>query len=230
MMVTATLGRTRRPIYAAKSIRNHNLEEQAQALYKSWFVDFEPFKDGNFIQTEFGVIPEGWRIGVLGELNSFKRGKNLLSKDAVHGEIPVVAGGMEPSCYHNIANTHAPVITISASGANAGYMRMYHTDVWASDCSFIDSSSQNVLFTYCFLRDNERLLRHVQTGAVQPHVKPSDVNNFKAIIAPKYIIDEFQLCISPMFIEVKNRLAENSVLARDRDILLPKLMSGEINC
>ena len=208
---------------------NHNLEEQAQALYKSWFVDFEPFKDGKFVESELGMIPEGWRVGVLGELNSFKRGKNLLSKDAAHGEIPVVAGGMEPSCYHNIANTHAPVITISASGANAGYMRLYHTDVWASDCSYIDSSSQNVLFTYCFLRANERLLRHAQTGAVQPHVKPSDVNNFKAIIAPQYIIDDFQINISSMFKEIKNRLAENSLLAKEREILLPKLMSGEID-
>ena len=208
---------------------NHNLEEQAQALYKSWFVDFEPFKDGKFVESELGMIPEGWRVGILGELNSFKRGKNLLSKDAAHGEIPVVAGGMEPSCYHNIANTHAPVITISASGANAGYMRLNHTDVWASDCSYIDSSSQNVLFTYCFLRANERLLRHAQTGAVQPHVKPSDVNNFKAIIAPQYIIDDFQINISSMFKEIKNRLAENSLLAKEREILLPKLMSGEID-
>lgn len=229
MMVTATLGRTKRPIYASKSVRNHNLEQQAQALYKSWFVDFEPFKDGKFVESELGMIPEGWRVGILGELNSFKRGKNLLSKDAAHGEIPVVAGGMEPSCYHNIANTHAPVITISASGANAGYMRLYHTDVWASDCSYIDSSSQNVLFTYCFLRANERLLRHAQTGAVQPHVKPSDVNNFKAIIAPQYIIDDFQINISSMFKEIKNRLAENSLLAKEREILLPKLMSGEID-
>ena len=208
---------------------NHNLEEQAQALYKSWFVDFEPFKGGKFVNSELGMIPEGWRVGILGELNSFKRGKNLLSKDAAYGEIPVVAGGMEPSCYHNIANTHAPVITISASGANAGYMRLYHTDVWASDCSYIDSSSQNVLFTYCFLRANERLLRHAQTGAVQPHVKPSDVNNFKAIIAPQYIIDDFQINISSLFKEIKNRLAENSLLAKEREILLPKLMSGEID-
>lgn len=62
-MVTATLGRTKRPIYASKSVKNHNLEEQAQALYKSWFVDFEPFKDGKFVESELGMIPEGWRVG-----------------------------------------------------------------------------------------------------------------------------------------------------------------------
>ena len=61
-MVTATLGRTKRPIYASKSVRNHNLEEQAQALYKSWFVDFEPFKDGKFVESELGMIPHEWKI------------------------------------------------------------------------------------------------------------------------------------------------------------------------
>lgn len=230
MTTTATYSRVRRPISSPNRARNHNLEEQAQALYKSWFVDFEPFKGGKFVDSELGMIPEGWRVGILGELNSFKRGKNLLSKDAIQGNIPVVAGGMEPSCYHNIANTHAPIITISASGANAGFMRMYHSDVWASDCSFIDSSSNYLLFTYCFLRSNERLLRHAQTGAVQPHVKPSDINDFKVVIAPEDIICDFQQIISSMFLEIKNRSSENSILASKRDTLLPRLMSGKLTC
>lgn len=70
MTVTATLGRTRRPIYATKSVRNHNLEEQAQALYKSWFVDFEPFKAGEFVESEFGMIPKGWRVGCYNDIIS----------------------------------------------------------------------------------------------------------------------------------------------------------------
>ena len=54
----------------AKRPRNHNLEEQAQALYKSWFVDFEPFKDEKFVDSELGMIPEGWRVGHIEELIS----------------------------------------------------------------------------------------------------------------------------------------------------------------
>ena len=145
---------------------NENLEQQAQALFKSWFVDFEPFKDGEFVESELGMIPKGWRVGKLGELCQFKRGKGLLSKNAIPGNVPVVAGGLEPACYHNTSNTKAPVITVSGSGANAGFMRMYHQEVWASDCSFIDITCENWLFVYCFLAINSHLLKHAQTGAV----------------------------------------------------------------
>jgi type I restriction enzyme S subunit len=61
---------------------NDNLEQQAQTLFKSWFVDFEPFKDGEFVESELGMIPKGWKVGKLGELCHFKRGKNLLSRDS----------------------------------------------------------------------------------------------------------------------------------------------------
>lgn len=131
---------------------NADLEEMAQAIFKNWFVDFEPFKDGKFVDSELGMIPEGWKVGLLGELCNFKRGKNLLTKNAIDEGVPVVAGGLEPSCYHNVANTGAPVITVSGSGANAGFMRMYHVPVWASDCSFIDITCENFYFVYCFLR------------------------------------------------------------------------------
>ena len=207
---------------------NDNLEQQAQALFKSWFVDFEPFKNGEFIESELGRIPKGWRVGKLGELCQFKRGKGLLSKNAIPGDVPVVAGGLEPACYHNISNTKAPVITVSGSGANAGFMRMYHQEVWASDCSFIDITCENWLFVYCFLAINSHLLKHAQTGAVQPHVKPADIHDFDLAIPPKEYIQRFQDKISS-FITKKGLLEQESRrLAELRDALLPKLMSGEL--
>ena len=207
---------------------NENLEQQAQALFKSWFVDFEPFKDGEFVESELGMIPKGWRVGILGELCTFKRGKNLLTKNAIEGGVPVVAGGLEPSCYHNVSNTKSPVVTVSGSGANAGFMRMYYQEVWASDCSFIDSTCKNLLFVYCFLAVNRRLLRHAQTGAVQPHVKPSDIHDFNIVIPPQAIIEEFQTKIEESIRLRGNIEKENDSLAELRDTLLPKLMSGEL--
>mgnify|MGYP003292260646 CR=1 FL=1 len=69
MTTTATYNsRVRRHAFTQKRARNHNLEEQAQALYKSWFVDFEPFKGGKFVDSELGMIPEGWRVTNLNEL------------------------------------------------------------------------------------------------------------------------------------------------------------------
>ena len=207
---------------------NENLEQQAQALFKSWFVDFEPFKNGEFVESELGMIPKGWRVGKLGELCQFKRGKGLLSKNAIPGNVPVVAGGLEPACYHNTSNTKAPVITVSGSGANAGFMRMYHQEVWASDCSFIDITCENWLFVYCFLAINSHLLKHAQTGAVQPHVKPADIHDFDLAIPPKEYIQRFQDKISS-FITKKGLIEQESRrLAEIRDTLLPRLMSGEL--
>ena len=207
---------------------NADLEEMAQAIFKNWFVDFEPFKDGKFVDSELGMIPEGWKVGTLGELCNFKRGKNLLTKNAIDEGVPVVAGGLEPSCYHNIANTGAPVITVSGSGANAGFMRMYHVPVWASDCSFIDISCENFYFVYCFLKVNSKLLKHAQTGAVQPHVKPSDIHDFELVIPDKESIYEFQDKAKPFFDKIAAIQKENSRLSLLRDTLLPRLMSGEI--
>lgn len=207
---------------------NADLEEMAQAIFKNWFVDFEPFKDGKFVDSELGMIPEGWKVGTLGELCNFKRGKNLLTKNAIDEGIPVVAGGLEPSCYHNVANTGAPVITVSGSGANAGFMRMYHVPVWASDCSFIDISCENFYFVYCFLKVNSKLLKHAQTGAVQPHVKPSDIHDFELVIPDKESIYDFQDKVKPFFDKIALIQKENSRLSLLRDTLLPRLMSGEL--
>ena len=207
---------------------NADLEEMAQAIFKNWFVDFEPFKDGKFVDSELGMIPEGWKVGTLGELCNFKRGKNLLTKNAIDEGVPVVAGGLEPSCYHNVANTGAPVITVSGSGANAGFMRMYHVPVWASDCSFIDISCENFYFVYCFLKVNSKLLKHAQTGAVQPHVKPSDIHDFELTIPDKESIYDFQDKVKPFFDKIASIQKENSRLSLLRDTLLPRLMSGEI--
>ena len=207
---------------------NADLEEMAQAIFKNWFVDFEPFKNGKFVDSELGMIPEGWKVGRLGELCDFKRGKNLLTKNAIDEGVPVVAGGLEPSCYHNVANTGAPVITVSGSGANAGFMRTYHVPVWASDCSFIDISCENFYFVYCFLKVNSKLLKHAQTGAVQPHVKPSDIHDFELVIPDKESIYEFQDKLKPFFDKIAAIQKESSRLSRLRDTLLPRLMSGEL--
>ena len=208
---------------------NADLEEMAQAIFKNWFVDFEPFKDGKFVDSELGMIPEGWKVGLLGELCNFKRGKNLLTKNAIDEGVPVVAGGLEPSCYHNVANTGAPVITVSGSGANAGFMRMYHVPVWASDCSFIDITCENFYFVYCFLKVNSKLLKHAQTGAVQPHVKPSDIHDFELVIPDKESIFDFQDKVKPFFDKIALIQKENSRLSLLCDTLLPRLMSGELD-
>ena len=75
-----------------------------------------------------------------------------------HGNVPVIAGGLEPSIYHNVANTIAPVVTISSSGANAGFVNIWGVPVWSSDSSYIDSEmSRYVYFWYAYLKGHQNI-------------------------------------------------------------------------
>ena len=212
-------------------IENNNsqiklLEEAALLLYKEWFVKFNyPVE----IEKESAQVNRNeWKEGTLGEIASFQRGKNLTKKEAVDGDIPVVAGGLEPSCYHSQSNTFEPVVTVSASGANAGFTRLYMTNVWASDCSFIDARSKDVFFVYCFLKSQPELLKSLQKGSAQPHVYASDLNGIKTAIPCASLLGKFNNICSSIFGRVKLLEKQISLVSDARNILLPKLMSGEI--
>jgi type I restriction enzyme S subunit len=203
------------------------LEEAAMRLYKEWFVNlrFPGYENTKIVDG----VPEGWRLGRVSELAEFKRGKTITKKNAKDGNVPVVAGGLEPAYFHNVANTVAPVITISASGANAGYTRLYNTDIWASDCSYIDASyGDKLYFIYTFLKNNKEVIDNLQRGAAQPHVYAKDINALSTYIPESTIMEPFCNLVAPLFkkIAVQERLI--SELKQARDKLLPKLMSGEI--
>lgn len=203
------------------------LEEAAQRLYKEWFVDlhFPGYEDVKLIDG----VPEGWTEGTLGDVSTFKRGKTI-TKDQVHdGDVPVVAGGLEPAYYNNKSNTVAPVITVSGSGANAGFARLYNVDVFASDCSFVDSETTPFLFfAYCFIKYNKPRLDALQKGAAQPHVYAKDINALKLSIPTKELLSIFCNKVALFFGKIKGLQKQITLLTQARDRLLPKLMSGEI--
>ncbi|MCF2736262.1 restriction endonuclease subunit S [Bacteroides caecigallinarum] len=203
------------------------LEESAQRLYKEWFVDLR-FPGHENTKIVDGV-PEGWEKKCLGELACFKRGKTITKKEIIEGNIPVVAGGIEPAYYCNKSNTGNRVVTISASGANAGYTRMYFEKIWASDCSFIDTSITDFLhFVYCFLIANKIAIDNLQKGAAQPHVYPKDINSLELCCPHRDILDCFETKISYYFDLISSLQTQIKKLTEARDRLLPKLMSGEI--
>ena len=203
------------------------LEEAAQRLYKEWFVDLH-FPGHENTKTVDGV-PEGWTPSLLGQLAEFKRGKTITKKDAIEGDIPVVAGGLEPAYYCNKSNTAERVITISGSGANAGFTRMYFEKVWASDCSFVDASVTPFLhFVYCYLKDNKTTIDNMQKGAAQPHVYAKDINSLGLCIPIESILKSFEGKISKYFDSISSLQSQIRLLTEARDRLLPKLMSGEI--
>ena len=203
------------------------LEEAAQRLYREWFVDLR-FPGHEDVPVVDGV-PEGWKKGTLEEIAQFRRGQ-MITKAQVHdGNVPVVAGGLEPSCYHDKANTVAPVITVSGSGANAGFTRLYNVDVFASDCSYVDRETTPYLyFVYCHLRENRSLLDSLQKGSAQPHVYAKDLNALSLIIPSIPMLQAFCCHAKPCFERIGVLQQEISLSSQARDRLLPKLMSGEI--
>lgn len=203
------------------------LEESTQRLYKEWFVDLR-FPGHENTKIVDG-IPEGWEKMCLGDLVCFKRGKTITKKEIIEGNIPVVAGGIEPAYYCNKSNTGNRVITISASGANVGYTRMYFEKIWASDCSFIDCSMTNYFhFVYCYLIANKIAIDNLQKGAAQPHVYPKDINALALCCPHNDILDSFESKISYYFDLISSLQKQIHKLTEARDRLLPKLMGGEI--
>ncbi len=166
----------------------------------------------------------------IGDYITPKRGKGLLSKDAVLGDVPVVAGGLEPSTYHNVANTVAPVLAISASGANAGFVSLWHSPIWSSDSSFIDSTMSNdVFFWYVMLKKRQKEIFDAQTGSAQPHIYPQHIAAMPVICLNQAEISAFSDTVTPMFNTIGQNKIENLRLAAIRDTLLPRLMSGELD-
>lgn len=203
------------------------LEEAARRLYKEWFVDLKfPGYETTAIRNG---LPEGWRYGKLGDVVEFKRGKTITQKETTEGDVPVVAGGLEPAYYHNVANTGRPVITVSASGANAGFCRLYTTEIWASDCSFADQHmTDNLLFVYLSIRVLSNGFRQCQRGSAQPHVYPKHVNALKILIPDSAVLTRFEHASEPFFSLIGAAERQIAVAREARSRLLPKLMSGEI--
>ena len=191
---------------------NDNLEQQAQAMFKSWFVENASYS-GVSISEYF--LPN--------------RGKNLLVSDAKGGKTPVVAGGLTPSAFHNVANTKAPVITISASGANAGFVNLWGIPVWAADSSYIDSTIvSNIYFWYNLLKYNQKNIYESQTGSAQPHIYPKHIGNLLIPDLDMRKVKCYESIVTSMYLQINEIQQETKLLTDLRDTLLPKLMSGEL--
>ena len=216
------------------------LEEAAQRIYREWFVNFrfpghvigsplsEPAEKESATFTD--GIPDGWQETTLGEIAPFKKGKVVTKSSIGEGNIPVIAGGLGPAYYTDKSNTSNRVITISASGANAGFTRMYFEPIWASDCSFIDSSTTNeIFFVYCFLKNNIKAINNLQKGSAQPHVYAKDVNALAILCPTQEMMSKFTRLVTPYFDSIAQNEKRISLLTEARDRLLPKLMTGEID-
>ncbi len=194
--------------------QNKTLEQLAETLFRHHFID---------------NAQDDWGEGKFGDFVTPKKGKNITKSQVVEGLVPVIAGGLSPSCFHNKANTSAPVITISASGANAGHVALHHKPVWSSDSSFIDKSiTPYVYFFYVFLKTNQEKITDKQEGSAQPHIYPSHLMDLDILKYPDDLILESETFLEQSFIKIGANIEQIQNLEKTRDQLLPKLMSGEI--
>ena len=194
---------------------NETLEQMGQALFRHYFID--------------NPEAEEWEVIKLGDKVTPRRGKSLQSRDMRQGAIPVVSGGLNPAGTHDESNTTAPVVTVSASGANAGYTALWGENVWSADSSFIDSTiTPNVYFYYIFMSLNQKRLYEMQTGSGQPHIYPKHIELLEMPNAPNELILEFNNEVAPYFEKLEENKKQTQTLTTLRDTLLPKLISGEI--
>ena len=146
-------------------------------------------------------IESKYNITKLGNISSlvFEKGKSITKQQTQKGTIPVVAGGIDFAYYHNIPNREANIITISASGANAGFVNFWNKPIWASDCSTIKSSDENTIkiyYVYAVLHNMQNVIYNLQKGNAQPHVYIDDIKKIKIPLPPldiqQKIVDEIK--------------------------------------
>lgn len=122
----------------------------------------------------------------LGEVCDILRGGTITKKDAIEGGVPVVAGGQKPAYYHNTSNRQGNIITISGSGAYAGFVNFYNTPIYASDCTTIQSNNDNInlIYIYNVLKNIQNKIYDLQSGMGQPHVYAKDIMKIKIPLPP----------------------------------------------
>ena len=226
---------------------NDNLEQQAQALFKSWFVDFEPFHDGEFVESELGMIPKGWKVGILDELCSFiSRGLTpkydesseelILGQTCVRNNIVTLnnARNHRPKTKNEKWVRQWDVLINSTGIGSLGRVGIVYLNM---DNVAIDSHI-TVVRTSCplyrhyigrNLLSRQLEIENMAVGSTGQTELPRDrVKAMQIIIPSRDAMDKFNAIIEPMAILMYSNIMESRRLATLRDTLLPKLMSGEL--
>lgn len=217
-------------------IENNNrrirlLEQMAENLYKEWFVRFR-FPGHEKEEFENG-LPKGWKRVPLKTICKFERGKNITASEMISGSVPVISAGVSPSGFHNKSNVFGASVTISSSGANAGFISIHYEDIWAADCSFVsEESTKYIYYVYEVLNNMRPVVDNLQRGAAQPHVYPKDLNRILVVVPEEHIREKANDRFYQLHQLISKLLQQNKHLSCQRDLLLPRLMSGklEVKC
>lgn len=222
---------------------NADLEEMAQAIFKNWFVDFEPFRDGKFVDSELGMIPEGWKVGTLGDITKNKSAK-VKERNDVKVLSPVTTGELVLSeeyftkqvfsssiAKYKIVNkgdfAYNPArVNIGSLGRNE-----FDFDGCVSPVYVVFSVLDGYENYFDLFRKTDFFKDSVASlaiGGVRQSLSYDDLSLIETIIPSEKIVEEFNNLYNEMKKTIKANKLENSRLSLLRDTLLPRLMSGEI--
>lgn len=223
---------------------NADLEEMAQAIFKNWFVDFEPFKDGKFVDSELGMIPEGWKVGTLTEIASYMNGLAMQKypPENIEDSLPVLkikelgqgfCGTDSDRCSCNIKDEckiHNGDVIFSWSGTLL-------VDVWCGgDCGLnqhlfkVTSNDYPKWFYYYWTKHHLQEFIHIakDKAVTMGHIKRGHLEEALVAIPDNDSMEKAHELFEPILSKMISLRLENSRLSLLRDTLLPRLMSGEL--
>lgn len=229
---------------------NADLEEMAQAIFKNWFVDFEPFKDGKFVNSELGMIPEGWKVGRADDFYQINIGKTPPRKehkwfstnpaDKIWVSIANMGNSgifiSDSSEYltkeavdrHNIIMVPRNTILLSFK-LTVGRVAIADKELTTNDAiaRFILSDDKYMEYLYLYLK-NFDYNSLGSTSSIATAVNSKTIKGMQMLQPSDKIIDAFHIQVNPIFEKIRSLTKENSRLSTLRDTLLPRLMSGEL--
>ena len=221
---------------------NDKLEEQAKALFKSWFVDFEPFKGGKFVDSELGLIPKGWSTGTIYSYIDVIYGapyKSALFNDKKQG-LPLIRirdlKTYTPQYYTKevLPNTEY----VECGDIIAGMDAEFIPHIWRGEkgvlnqrlCKFVPKYDYvSKYYIYSLVYPKLAFVQSYKVGTTVSHLGKADIDRFKVIVPPEDIIMQYSKIVNSYFAEIVKVSNENQILSSLRDTLLPKLMSGELS-
>ena len=224
---------------------NENLEQQAQALFKSWFVDFEPFKNGEFVESELGMIPKGWRVESLSSIADYINGLAMQKYRPNEGEkgLPVLKikelgqGNVDDNSELCSPSLIGDKYIINDGDIIFSWSGTLMVKVWCGGkCGLnqhlfvVVPKEKRKWFVYQWTKFHlDNFIRIAKDKAVtMGHIKRGELDKAKVVIPDSDNITRIDSLMEPIFNQIISNELESRRLATLRDTLLPKLMSGEI--
>ena len=219
---------------------NHNLQQQFQALFDSWFKRFEPFSQPKY-ESELGLIPEGWSVKDIYSISSIIYGAPFSSKlfNDEHKGSPIVRirdlKTQNTSTY--TTEIHPKGYLIQNGDIIVGMDGEFRPYIWGSGeawlnqrvCVFENKRPKGKVFLFCSIKPLLNLIEQTEVATTVIHIGKQDFDAFRIVMPPIEILNAFDDITAPMYNRIVNNIMENHRLSALRDSLLPRLMSGEIN-